>query len=66
MAKEEAMRKGMPIGNYGQFIHRGNPMQDSNNVIFLIPQEKMASATIIDKDPSTKKNYTFPRLQTIH
>ena len=64
MAKEVITRKGKPIGNYGQFIHGGNPVQDASKVICLIPQGIMA--TIPDKDPSTKRNYAFRRIQTIH
>jgi len=60
MAEEAATRKGKPIGKYGQFLHGGNPVQDANNVLCLIPQGTMA--TIPDKDPSTKRNYALPRL----
>jgi len=64
MAKEIATRKGKEIGNYVQFIHGGNPVQDASKFICLIPQGTMA--TIPDKYPSTKRNYAFPRLQTIY
>jgi len=64
MAKKTATGKGREIGNYGKFIHGGNSMQDASKVMCLIPQITMA--VVSDKNPSTKRNYAFPRLQAIH
>lgn len=38
MAKGVATRKGKIVGNYGQFILGGNPVQDDNKVLCLVSQ----------------------------
>ena len=60
MAKGIVTRKGKPVGNYSQFILRGNLVQDNSQVLCLVSQGPMA--TIPNQDSGTKRNYALPVL----
>jgi len=58
MDKRTTIRKGNPVGNYGQFILGGNPVRDANKVLCLVSQGTMA--TIPNQDFRTKRHYALP------
>ena len=60
MAKRTVVRKGKPVGRYGQFILRGNPVRDASKVLCLVSQGTMD--TNPNKYFSIKRNNSLPRL----
>ena len=60
MAEETGIGKREPIDHYGKSLYGGILVQDATKVICLVPKRSMAA--ISDKDPSTTRDYAFPRL----
>lgn len=49
---------------HGQLVHGGTAMQNTNKIIWIIPQGPMAA--ISDKDFGTERHNAFLRLQTVY